>query len=77
MINGKVDKIKLGNDEEEVSTPLRRCKCTREKRRHADKLGIVRIVTSKMSCAQVRERELCCGTLRGKHKGQGKRRKNF
>ncbi len=39
----------------------------------------IRIVTSKMACAQVREREreLCCGTLRDrdkhKHKGRGER----
>ncbi len=33
----------------------------------------VRIVTSKMSCTKVRERELCYGTLRDKHKGGGER----
>ncbi len=33
-----------------------RCKCTRE-RREEMLIGNVRIVTSKMSCAQVRERE--------------------
>ena len=46
-----------------------RCKCTRE-RREEMLIGNVRIVTSKMSCAQVRERELCCGTLRDKHEGR-------
>ncbi len=39
-----------------------RCKCTRE-RREEMLIGNVRIVTSKMSCAQVRERESCVVAL--------------
>ena len=39
-----------------------RCKCTRE-RREDMLIGNVRIVTSKMSCAQVRERESCVVAL--------------
>ncbi len=39
-----------------------RCKCTRE-RREDMLIGNVRIVTSKMSCAQVGERESCVVAL--------------
>ena len=64
-------------DKEEVCTPLRSYQVqvyTREEKIML--IGNVRIVTSKMSCALVREREscvVCCDTLRGKHKGRGER----
>ena len=67
----------LVTDKEEVCTPLRSYQVqvyTREEKTML--IGNVRIVTSKMSYVMrtgKRERELCCDTLRGKHKGRSER----
>jgi hypothetical protein len=61
----------LVTDKEEVCTRLAQLPCTSERGQRSIADRHIRVVTIKMSCAQVRER-VVRNTLRGKREGRAK-----